>query len=71
VDQFNLEDPALATSAVALRHNWLGVPPSGEVPDRRSAFGVSVFNGSNVTVEENLIQHHEGSGVITGFGRQI
>jgi outer membrane protein OmpA-like peptidoglycan-associated protein len=52
---------------VTLLHNWLGVPPSGEVPDRRSAFGVSVFNGSNVTVEENLIQHHEGSGVITGF----
>jgi hypothetical protein len=67
VDQFNLEDPTLATAAVALRHNWLGVPPSGEVPDRRSAFGVSVFNGRNVTVEENLIQHHEGSGVITGF----
>jgi outer membrane protein OmpA-like peptidoglycan-associated protein len=67
VDQFNLEDPTLATAAVALRHNWLGVPPSGEVPDRRSAFGVSVFNGRNVTVEENLIQHHEGSGVVTGF----
>jgi outer membrane protein OmpA-like peptidoglycan-associated protein len=67
IEQFNLEDPALATGEVNLLHNWLGVPPSGEIPDRRSAFGVFVFNGSNVTVEENLIQHHEGSGVITGF----
>lgn len=67
LDQFNLEDPALAAAQVTLTHNWLGVPPSGDIPERRSAFGVSVFNGSNVTVTENLIQHHEGSGVITGF----
>ena len=67
VEEFNLEDPALAAGQVNLVHNWLGVSPSGEVPDRRSAFGVSVFNGTDVVVSENLIQHHEGSGVITGF----
>jgi outer membrane protein OmpA-like peptidoglycan-associated protein len=70
LEQFNLEDPALAVGNVVLRHNWLGVPPTGTIPSQRSAFGVSIFNGRDVVVEENLIKHHEGSGVITGFRAQ-
>ncbi len=67
VTEFDLETDTLAPGGILLRHNWLGVAPSGDPPEQPSAFGVAVFNGRQVQVEENRIQSHEGSGVITGF----
>ncbi|WP_008308520.1 OmpA family protein [Leptolyngbya sp. PCC 6406] len=70
LELFDLENPELAPTGIVVEHNWLGVTPTGAIPEQRSAFGVSVFNGTNVRVSENLIQHHEGSGVITGYRAQ-
>ncbi|MEM6353626.1 MAG: right-handed parallel beta-helix repeat-containing protein, partial [Cyanobacteria bacterium P01_D01_bin.14] len=51
---------------ILIEQNWLGLTPAGTVPETRSAFGVSVYNASGVTIRENLIGHHSGSGIITG-----
>jgi parallel beta-helix repeat protein len=50
---------------VTIAENWLGLLPDGTFPERRSAFGVWVFEGTNVTVEDNAIAAHDGSAVIT------
>ncbi|NER81878.1 MAG: OmpA family protein, partial [Leptolyngbya sp. SIO1D8] len=67
VSTFELADTAVATQQTVIEQNWLGFLPDGSIPERRSAFGVYVFNGVDVQVTNNWIQHHEGSGVITGF----
>jgi len=67
VETFELADPAAATRQTVIEQNWLGFKPDESIPAQRSAFGVVVFNGVNVRVAHNWIQHHEGSGVITGF----
>ncbi len=52
-----------------IENNWLGIPPSadglGRTAGVRSAFGVSVFNGTGTIVRRNWIADHEGSAVIT------
>ncbi len=51
-------DPIAVPPATALQP----VIPEGD----RSAFGVSVFNGTRVTIRRNWIANHDGSGIITG-----
>lgn len=70
IETFVLAEPAVATQQTTIERNWLGFKPDGGIPDRRSAFGVYVFNGVNVRIAQNWIQHHEASGVITGFRAQ-
>ncbi len=67
VATFDRTEATSATQATVIEQNWLGFRPDGSLPPQRSAFGVYVFNGVNVRVAHNWIQHHEGSGVITGF----
>ncbi|MEM6432698.1 MAG: OmpA family protein [Cyanobacteria bacterium P01_D01_bin.115] len=67
VETFVLDDPTQATQQAVIEKNWLGFRPDESIPDQRSAFGVVVFNGVDVRVADNFIQHHEGSGVLTGF----
>lgn len=67
VESFALHNPADATQQTVIEKNWLGTLLDESVPPQRSAFGVVVFNGVNVRIQDNLIQHNEGSGVITGF----
>ncbi|MCP2729898.1 OmpA family protein, partial [Limnofasciculus baicalensis] len=50
---------------VVIEMNWLGMPPSGEMPENNSAFGVSVFNSFGATIRKNRIAYHDGSGIIT------
>jgi outer membrane protein OmpA-like peptidoglycan-associated protein len=50
---------------VAIELNWLGIPPSEQVPSQLSAFGVYVFNSLGTTIRRNRITNHEGSGIIT------
>lgn len=53
---------------VVIENNWLGLPPSADgsaLPDTRSAFGVSVFNGVGTTIRRNWIANHDGSAIIT------
>ena len=50
---------------VVIEMNWLGMPPSGEMPEKNSAFGVSVFNSFGATIRKNRIAYHDGSGIIT------
>ncbi len=50
---------------VVIEMNWLGMPPSGEMPENNSAFGVSVFNSFGATIRKNGIAYHDGSGIIT------
>lgn len=64
---FDREDQTEAPQDIVIAQNWLGLGVDGNVPERRSAFGVFVFNGVNVRIANNWIQHQEGSGVITGF----
>jgi len=70
VSFFQFQDPALAPKDVVIELNWLGMPPDESIPETRSAFGVSVFNGVDTVVRQNRIQHHEGSGVITAVRAQ-
>lgn len=57
-----------APNGVVIEDNWLGVPPSGVIPEPEamSAFGVSVFNGTDTVIQRNRIGFHESSGIITG-----
>jgi len=50
---------------VNLEFNWLGIPPNGEMPETRSAFGVYVFNSLGTRVYRNRITDHDGSAIIT------
>ena len=56
-----------APNGVIIEDNWLGVPPSGIIPEpaAMSAFGVSVFNGTDTVIQRNRIGFHESSGIIT------
>ena len=63
----NLAEADAAISGVVIEQNWLGTQLDESMPEQRSAFGVVVFNAIDVQITNNLIQHHEGSGVITGF----
>lgn len=50
---------------ITIAQNWLGVKPDQSTPEITSAFGLSIFNGRNVTVTNNWIGHHDGSAIIT------
>ena len=50
---------------VVIENNWLGITSSERVPDKLSAFGVSVFNSLGTTIRRNRIANHEGSAIIT------
>jgi outer membrane protein OmpA-like peptidoglycan-associated protein len=50
---------------IEISDNWLGIKPDQSMPDKTSAFGVSVFNASNVSIKNNWIANHDGSGIIT------
>lgn len=63
---FSFYDENVPPTDVVIEHNWLGLPPDESVPERPSAFGVSVFNSQGATVRRNRIAHHDGSGIITG-----
>ncbi|NJL01607.1 MAG: right-handed parallel beta-helix repeat-containing protein [Spirulinaceae cyanobacterium SM2_1_0] len=52
---------------VVLEQNWFGILPSGQPPERRSAFGVYVLNGDRLQLRRNRFAHHSGSAIITGF----
>ncbi|MEM9164098.1 MAG: OmpA family protein, partial [Cyanobacteria bacterium P01_F01_bin.4] len=66
------EDVEAAPQGVVIEDNWLGVPPTGVMPEmsEMSAFGVSVFNGVDTVIRRNRIEFHEGSGIITGARAQ-
>ena len=51
---------------VTVKNNWLGITSEEQVPDKTSAFGVSVFNATSTNINRNLIANHQGSGIITG-----
>ena len=51
---------------ITVQNNWLGITSEEQVPDKTSAFGVSVFNATGTNINRNLIANHEGSGIITG-----
>jgi hypothetical protein len=51
-----------------IENNWLGVAPVAPTESaQRSAFGVSIFNGNDTVIRNNLIANHDGSGIITGI----
>ncbi|CAN1209515.1 OmpA-like domain-containing protein [Tumidithrix helvetica PCC 7403] len=64
----------LPPKGVVIEANWLGIPPTGEMTQRTSAFGISIFNGVETIVRQNRIGNHQGSGIITSvnaMGSQI
>ncbi|XGW00149.1 MAG: OmpA family protein [Leptolyngbya sp. BL-A-14] len=55
---------------VVIEQNWLGIAPGGQASGAtqttpRSAFGVSVFDGTGTTIRRNWIADHDGSAIIT------
>jgi Right handed beta helix region len=52
---------------ITIENNWLGRLPQGIQTPMKSAFGVYVFNGNQVTIRGNTIADHDGSGVITSI----
>ena len=52
---------------IVIENNWLGRLPQGTQPTMKSAFGVYVFNGNQVTIRGNTIADHDGSGIITSI----
>ena len=50
---------------ITIENNWLGITSSEKMPDKLSAFGVSVFNSAGTTIRRNRIANHEGSAIIT------
>ena len=59
-----------APQDVVIELNWLGITPADAIPEIRSAFGVSVFNGVGAVIRQNRIDHHQGSAIITGVRAQ-
>lgn len=66
VEFFRHDNPEDAVEGTLIEFNWLGIPPEETIPAVRSAFGVNVFNSVGTVIQQNRIQHHEGSAVITG-----
>ncbi len=52
---------------ITIENNWLGRLPQGIQTPIKSAFGVYVFNGNQVTIRGNTIADHDGSGIITSI----
>ena len=57
---------SLPPQNTVIENNWLGISSTESTPATRSAFGVSVFNGTSSLIRRNRIQNHDGSAVITG-----
>ncbi len=67
-------DRNLPPQGVVIEANWLGIPPTGEVPKQTSSFGIYLFNSTDTIINRNRIAYHEGSGIVTSVratGTQI
>jgi len=53
-------------TGVVIEQNWLGITPKGSIPEVPSGFGVSVFDSAGTTIQQNRIEYHNGSAVISG-----
>jgi outer membrane protein OmpA-like peptidoglycan-associated protein len=62
-DRFVTDTPP---SGIVIEQNWLGLPPDETLPETRSGFGVSVFDSTGTTIQQNRIEYHNGSGIVTG-----
>ena len=62
---FNFDAPEAAVKGVVIEQNWLGQPPENRYPDVPSAFGISIFNATGVTIRQNRIERHDGSAIIS------
>ncbi|MEN8446316.1 MAG: right-handed parallel beta-helix repeat-containing protein, partial [Cyanobacteria bacterium J06555_13] len=51
---------------VVIEQNWLGLTPAGKMPAVPSSFGVSVFDSAGTTIQQNRIEYHNGSAIISG-----
>lgn len=51
---------------IVIEQNWLGLTPEGAMPAVPSSFGVSIFDSAGTTIRQNRIEHHTGSGIISG-----
>ena len=50
---------------ILIEQNWLGIKSDRNLPDRTSAFGISVFNSQGTQIKNNWIANHDGSAIIT------
>ncbi|MEL6553832.1 MAG: OmpA family protein [Cyanobacteria bacterium J06621_11] len=55
-----------APSGVVIEQNWLGITPEETMPELPSGFGVSVFDSAGTTIQNNRIEYHNGSAIISG-----
>jgi outer membrane protein OmpA-like peptidoglycan-associated protein len=62
---FPFSDKDVPPRNIVIENNWLGITSSEKVPDKLSAFGVSVFNSVGTTIRRNRIANHEGSAIIS------
>lgn len=54
-----------APSGVVIEDNWLGLPPDEQMPKTPSGFGVFVFDSTGTTIQNNRIEYHNGSAIIS------
>ena len=52
---------------ILIEQNWLGIKSDRTLPDRTSAFGISVFNSQGTQIKNNWITNHDGSAIITSI----
>jgi len=63
--EFDFAD-ASPPQGIVIEQNWIGIPLNHQMPERPSAFGVSIFNSLGTLIRQNRIAYHDGSAIITG-----
>jgi len=53
-------------TGILIDQNWLGLAADESMPETASGFGVSVFDSTGTTIQNNRIEYHNGSAIITG-----
>jgi Right handed beta helix region len=52
---------------ILIEQNWLGLPPTETMPEKTSAFGINILQGQLITIIDNNIAYHDGSGILTSL----
>ncbi|NEO86481.1 MAG: hypothetical protein F6J87_19805 [Spirulina sp. SIO3F2] len=64
---FPFRDSDRAPQNIMLMGNWIGQAPNQPPETPRSAHGIYILNAENLSIQDNVIAHHQGAGIVTGF----
>jgi Right handed beta helix region len=60
-----LSEEAPIPTDILIEQNWLGIPPNETMPEQPSAFGINILQAQAITIIDNNIAYHDGSGILT------